>query len=292
MRTLALLLAAAIGMPVLAVAAPGHGSSGPHAAAQQRLLNGPRSTKIRFTLHGRTFTTTLGRLQDQRKAIRTSFAHSVAQGTTVGATLTSSSPVAVGSPGTHPTTPPNLVIKVPGLKAGVKNARNGIMAVREDTGKFANLPYDARTFCTAARATACVYLPQTQIASEDQSTIAIMDINQTPTGCSATGGSYTYQLPTPSPDEHYQLWGWCTYTYPRADATTFAAASKVYVQQTCTDPVFRRNIRAAVVSIKVKNIQVGNGDFSPHWCAIRAAVDLRAGTQHGRDVPQTRPKRT
>jgi hypothetical protein len=102
MRTLALLVAAAIGVPVVAAAA---------APQHQQLLNGPRSAQVRYTLHGRVVTTTLGRLQDQHKAIAASFAHAAQQGAAAASKLDRSSPVAVGAPGTHPTTPPNLVIR-------------------------------------------------------------------------------------------------------------------------------------------------------------------------------------
>ncbi|HEX3469270.1 MAG TPA: hypothetical protein VHT05_14415 [Candidatus Elarobacter sp.] len=181
------------------------------------------------------------------------------------------------------------MIRAPGSTAAVNAERSGTLPVRENTSKFSSLPLDARGFCTAAKATACVYVPQTAAMTQYQTELSIMDIQVDPTGCAARGGSYTYQQPTPSPDEHYQLWGWCTYTYPRADKTTFAPGGNVYVQQTCSDPLFNRTIRRGVVSIRVKNVPGGSSDYSPHWCAIRVAVGLRAA--HGRPPPITRPKR-
>ncbi|HEX3469271.1 MAG TPA: hypothetical protein VHT05_14420 [Candidatus Elarobacter sp.] len=107
MRTLAFLLAAAIGTPVVAFAAPSHdGARDLVAVAQHQPPSGPRSAQVHLHVRGRVVTTTLGALQDQHKAIVASFAHAAQQGAKIAATLDGTSAAVVGAPGTNPTTPP------------------------------------------------------------------------------------------------------------------------------------------------------------------------------------------
>jgi hypothetical protein len=171
-----------------------------------RLTNAPDATVVKIG----TLTTTLGKLRAAHRAREASLSQGGALGTAAHGKLTTVvGPSAIGIAGAK-------AVNVSGAPSLT------LTPIVEPPSQYASAPADFKAFCSAAAASACLYLPPDQVVTTVGTAVSDFDPLVTQSQCGQEGGSW----------ETYASFGdTCAFKYPTAALVHFTpAASYKYSQ--------------------------------------------------------------
>jgi hypothetical protein len=197
-----------------------------------RLTNAPDATVV----HLGSLTTTLGALRAAHRAREAALAQADSLGSAAHGKLSS-----VGGPSI-------VGIGASRVPLGV-SATAAPQPVIEPASQYASAPADMKAFCSAAAASACLYLPSAQEVVLIGNSVIEADPLVTKPQCAQEGGTWDTQFA-----------GWCTYQYPSSVLVHFTPAANYKLTKSahCDSSVFTYTVDdhgAILISWKTTNSQ-------------------------------------